>query len=493
MDDPHSALWRHLRKIGLLPEHTAVMPRQLTTGVDLVPLLRAAWDTPKTRPRTTSHRRRHERLTGEQYPPPSLTYGLPGTTSELVRDWIGERLVWWPHAIASRPWMSIVSSRLGRPLYEQVAWFAKLRAACEFARTNGDTLVFASNTTTARFLARCGQLYQIPTLRLEVAPEKHSVERWLKHCLEIPELPNDKGLQQIAYISPALDGNRQFLKPIRDALAVAASDRLVALHVRPNGHIEQLLRRRGSCDVIDEASTESGSWDQVSPRRSPRTSSSDGLDSPFYKRPAAPPGITKNASLIPADQIPPDRLLHWTRQHNEPWPDESLDRYLDALILQLPEADHSALATLRRIVLQQKLQATSNTIRGGYPVVCFSATPVMQLSRKRIFRPHRGRWDFERFGICIDRGWLDSIGTRPVLYGDDSLWNRMSGRERPFFQKHDSDAECVDWTLEQEWRHVGDVDLSGLSPEAAALFVPRVADAERMIDISPWPIAVLEA
>jgi hypothetical protein len=161
--------------------------------------------------------------------------------------------------------------------------------------------------------------------------------------------------------------------------------------------------------------------------------------------------------------------------------------------LQLPEADHSALATLRRIVLQQKLQATTKTIRAGFPVVCFSATSLLQLSQERIFRPHRGRWDFERFGICIDRGWLESIGTRPVLYGDDTLWNRMPERERPFFQKHERDAERIDWTIEQEWRHVGDVDLSGLSPETAALFVPQVADADRLIDISPWPIAVLEA
>lgn len=492
MDDPHSVLWHHLRNSGMLPQPcAAVLPRFLTPGVDLVPLLRAAWNSLEIRPRTSSQRRRLERWTCEQQPQPSLTYGVPGPNSKLVRDWLGERLVWWPYAIASRPWMGIVSSRLGRPLYKQVAWFARLRAACEFARANGDTLIFASKTTTARFLERCGQLYQVPTLRLEVARDSQSFERWLKRRLDTPKLPNDGSLQHIAYISPALDGNRQYLTPIRDALTVAASDRLAALHVRSNGHIEQLLSHRKANGGTNDASLESTIGDEVSVQREAHPRSSGGLRSPPYN---APPGLVKNVSLIRADQIPSDRLLHWTRQHDEPWPDESLDQYLDALILQLPEADHSALATLQRIARQRKLQATAKTIRGGCPVVCFSATPVLQLGQKRIFRPHRGRWDFERFGICIDRNWLESIGARPVIYGDDLQWNRMPERERPFFQCCNTRrSEGIDWTVEQEWRHIGDVELSRLPTESAALFVPQLADAERLFDVSPWPIAVLDA
>jgi hypothetical protein len=102
---------------------------------------------------------------------------------------------------------------------------------------------------------------------------------------------------------------------------------LVALHVRSHGHIEQLLRQRGTRGVLNEASVTSESWDEVSVLRAAQPSSSGRPGSPSDKRTAAPPGIVKCASLIRADQIPANRLLHWTRQHDEPWPGEGLDRY----------------------------------------------------------------------------------------------------------------------------------------------------------------------
>jgi hypothetical protein len=51
----------------------------------------------------------------------------------------------------------------------------------------------------------------------------------------------------------------------------------------------------------------------------------------------------------------------------------------------------------------------------------------------------------------------------------------------------------MDWSIEREWRYLGELDLRGLPGEAAFLFVPTRAEAESLAAVSPWPIAVLAA
>jgi hypothetical protein len=138
------------------------------------------------------------------------------------------------------------------------------------------------------------------------------------------------------------------------------------------------------------------------------------------------------------------------------------------------------------------LIATSELVRGGVPVVSFTATPLSEMGRLRTFRSHLSRWDFEPYGVCIRRDWLQTCGARPVQYGDDSLWSRLPSEERPFFQKTESRTargKPVDWTAEREWRHVGDVPLDEIPHDAALLFVPSRAEAELLAALSPWAIA----
>jgi hypothetical protein len=87
-------------------------------------------------------------------------------------------------------------------------------------------------------------------------------------------------------------------------------------------------------------------------------------------------------------------------------------------------------------------------------------------------------------------------GARPVQYGDDSLWDALPAADRPFFQMDASrtaGGKRIDWTVEQEWRHVGDVELGDLPADAALLFVPSEAEARQLAAASPWPIVVLSS
>jgi hypothetical protein len=177
------------------------------------------------------------------------------------------------------------------------------------------------------------------------------------------------------------------------------------------------------------------------------------------------------------------------------WPQQSPREHAADLLLDRPGSNHSPLAALLRICSGRILHASSLAIRGGYPVVCFTAADLSQLSQLTRYQRHRVRWDFLRYGLCIDRGWLRERGARPVLYGDRSAWSALAAERRPYFQLirgRTQAANADDWSREQEWRILGDVDLSALPAERACVFVPTAAEGRVVSFVSRWPVMVLE-
>lgn len=113
----------------------------------------------------------------------------------------------------------------------------------------------------------------------------------------------------------------------------------------------------------------------------------------------------------------------------------------------------------------------------------------------RTYRQHRLRWDFEPFAVCVRREWLVERGGRPVRYGDDALYRELPAGQRPYFQsritRRGRNGVEIDWSLEREWRHVGDLPLHDLPPDAGRVLVPDRESAGRLAEVSPWPIAIL--
>lgn len=182
-------------------------------------------------------------------------------------------------------------------------------------------------------------------------------------------------------------------------------------------------------------------------------------------------------------------LTHTTRACPGPWPGEAFETYADSLLESWESADHSSLGALRRIVQQRRLIASALTIRAGFKVVSFTAVPLSDLSSLHQFRPHRVRWDFEPYGICIRRQWLIDRGARPVVYANHAQWKSLSEADRPFFQLAASDS-VIDWSVEQEWRHAGDLDLCSLTANDALVFVPDFEAAKAIAPMCPWPITL---
>ncbi|NOX57024.1 MAG: hypothetical protein GXP27_21815 [Planctomycetes bacterium] len=499
----------------------------VSCGIDLFPVIRDAWATGRER-LTVAERRQAKRVVSwidaQRRHSARLTFGLVGGRTAMVRAWLGPRLAFWPQGVPTGRRVGLISSRLGRALDEKPEWFRAVRAACGRLQAERDVLVTAVGTTTCPVLERCAVHFGLRLLRVRIA-ERGDVSQWVRQLLRTKFQPPRRDVYELLLSPPLfphasekrLPGDTDSTPP-RDRAVVAMSDELMAIHLRRGGNLERLLRARladpsqreisvllavGPNLVPDEVVEElegAGAVRWEPPEQmghDPRkTASLSTSVSPSVPVAATAATARSKASLVP---IPPaadwDFLTHCTRRHDGPWPDQTEEEYWDELLFGLPSADRSALAVLMRIVQQRRLCGSAAAIRGGYRVVSFTAVPLRQVSRLRTFRAHRGRWDFEPYGLCIRCEWLQQQGARPVIYGDDESWERLSEAERPFFQQRLSTSAAsgrtIDWSVEREWRVLGDLDLGSLGPEEAFLFVATESEAHQLAAVSPWPIAIM--
>ena len=351
-----------------------------------------------------------------------------------------------------RPKIALVSSHLGRWPHRRHDWFAALATACNNLVPAGSTLLSAAGTTAAPYLPRCAELFGH---RIETKPVSGVPRR------------------------------------ARDRLCVENADTVIVLSARNHSRTASLVTEltqlpAGIRPVVWFARTAS-----LVPLATAMSWESHGAR-PFRSRcrtPATPWTTSATTRLATVqDKRRDDWLIHCTRECDGPWPGQPRKEYLDNLILGRADSDHSVQCTLRRILVEGRLRAVSRPVRGAPPAVSFTSCPLEQLGSRRVFRPHRGRWDFEPYGLAISQDWLIARGARPVVYRDHP---DLSG-EDPFEQPAVSGGNTgIDWTGEQEWRHPGDIDLSLIPPDCGLVLVGQDTDVPAVSDHSSWPIAVI--
>ena len=369
---------------------------------------------------------------------------------------------------------AIVMSRLPRLIDPRCPWLRGLRAALRRIRDQGETLVVVDSTAGFEFVRRGAERLAIPIEVVAVGTE-----------------PLGK-----------VNSQSETPIPLRDRTLVEAAQTVMVLGVRTNGFVHRALVQRLQCGVrveiveIDELQTRAVRDDLI--KRGATSWSPDQDDQSPLIEPAISEHLRSDFVVEIAPFPSPDEwifLSHTTRAYAGPWPDQTQIEYIDSLLDDAPDADHSARAALERILTHRRLRASGRTNRGGNPVVCFTEVPLSHLPNLRQFRPHRMRWDFEPYGLCIHRDWLQKCGARRVLYGDESTWNGLPESDRPFFQLNPpssstDDHAAIDWSIEQEWRHAGDVDLRNLPSNQGLVFVPGFDAAMRLAAVSPWPITL---
>jgi hypothetical protein len=423
------------------------------------------------------------------------------------QQWLGWRLCWSPDGLPGGQLVGIASSRLGRQLDEKPSWFQTLRHYCHQLDPEKQVLLTVSATAAAPYVNRAAALFKLPCLQTTIV-DSSRWRYWGKLVWKSCSRMRTSSCWS-AIISPRMEFveiPRKFDKlkntPARDRTLISGSSQVWICQLRSRGILQNLVRERfnspwspaGSILTRPRPTIESSR--NLAPRvpSVPSRRHSIAIDPKLHQAASRKICHIHETTLL---HSPWKYLSHWTRRQDGPWPDQDQDRWLDTLILQQPDRHRSALMSLHRIVQQQQLIATNASIRGRYQVVCFTASPLIRWDSLRTYRPHRGRWDFEPYGICLQRSWLKKRGAQPVIYGNDHDWKQLAEHQRPFFQHRfgnaSSGAPRWDWSIEEEWRYPGTLSLEKLPPEAGFLFVPRRRQAARLATRSPWPVIYLES
>jgi hypothetical protein len=230
----------------------------------------------------------------------------------------------------------------------------------------------------------------------------------------------------------------------RDKAAISLAEVMVPISIRPGGKLERLLRQnRGGRRTLSDY--------EVPHERS-------GVRPPRYDR--------KAASLKTRGW---DYLTHWTRTHHGPWTGQKKSDFYRSLIESKDEYPNNAFNTIRRIALDRTIRASSKRLRAGIEAVAFTESHPAEVLAKMRWLPKRVNWNFEPHGIAIEKKAAQKMGTRPVIYGGDEDYKGLSESDRPYFQSRG--RKDVDWTSEKEWRHLGDLDFSGLEDEQLSFLV----------------------
>lgn len=407
----------------------------------------------------------------------------------LVFDRFHQEIVVWDTAAACETVLEkrtrfVASSRLPKKLESIPGFFEGLLNLGIRSREADEVLLSGVNTACRPFVSRLAELFGIELRSVECFPAGgRKAARLMKELAEV--VGSD---QRPLFV---FDGSGVGI----DQLAMLLATKVSVLSVRTGGNIwrgafarlktdrtfdllinESLVPRKVSDELLscgatgwyllgaeDESKERVGSLDESEATRfrSIEQESGDGF------------------------------LLHWTRRRQGPWPQQGERQFLDDLLFGMDRKDHSPIASLYRILATQKLLGSSDLTRDKREVVCFSQLSFTELQQQRVFRSHLGRWDFEPYGIAIRSDWLESRGARKVVYGDEATWDQLDDSQRPWFQFCDAE-EGTDWSVEKEWRVVGDVDLREVPADAALVFVPSVEDAVRVEEVSRWPIVVLK-
>ena len=380
----------------------------------------------------------------------------------------------------------IASSRLPKNLQSHATWFDAIRTIGTRLEPDSQTLLTASGMAADLYVRRISALFGIELLDADVISLN-----------ELSKRNNiDKKTGKILFL---LERNTHSI----DVELIKMAHTVHVLSVRSGGNIHQgITSRLGQTPSGKTQPSQARLLNDAALTKSKiRTEllKLGAIDWLLLPGPGnddqdleSDPSPKQMSSIVPLESIDQSQyLLHWARRQSNAWPDQNQDAHLDQLIFGSTEDRYLEVMTLCRIIASNRLIGAAHLTRDPAPVVCFTAVPVGELPERTVFRKHLARWDFVPYGLAIRKSVLQSAGCKEVIYGDDSDWETLGREDRPWFQLQASKNGKIDWTQEQEWRLVGDLDLNKIGNEDAFAFVKTQTDANRLAEICRWPIVVL--
>lgn len=495
-------------------------------------LLEAWKDWLRTAPRSRWQRaaRIHGSLRAAQLAGAELTFTIPGCDDLLASKWIGRRVCWWPRGSMDTSCVGIVSSRLYRDSGRNARVLQALRLSLTAVDPVSECLLASSDTSLCEYINQCGSLFELPVLNVSVSRQQRSATPWVDELVRVSDaavrpdllisprvaLPSGEVTRSAAECSGGLND-----VPVRDLVIALMGQRLFLLKIHRNGNWWKILRagfdeglwQPGSVRVVagqglstddvlaDLQGLGAVAWHLTTDPKScavPVPEIPEPTESPLESESVGSAELSADEKSLMTELLQEtaqsDWLIHWTRPPMSEWAGERHDDYLKSLVLSDGEENRTAFGTLLRIVQERLIRATPGNNRTSKDVVCLTAVPFRQLLTQRVFRRHRGRWDFEHYGIGIRRPFVSARGGRPVIYGDEETWQSLPAGERPWFQPEQTSSadDSIDWRQENEWRLTDDLDLSTARLEDVFVYCATSLEAVRLRLICDWRVVPVD-
>ena len=112
--------------------------------------------------------------------------------------------------------------------------------------------------------------------------------------------------------------------------------------------------------------------------------------------------------------------------------------------------DQEAADIFLKIINESRLLGGKGFIRGGYPCVCFTESPVSKLAYMLANR-HLLNVNYAPFGVMVDKIWLWGKGGRPVIYQSENEYIMLHEEQKYRHKRYEPD-KGIDFSWEREWR-----------------------------------------
>jgi hypothetical protein len=238
---------------------------------------------------------------------------------------------------------------------------------------------------------------------------------------------------------------KEFMRQ-RDRFIAVNADVLIPISIRQDGQMSELVNRRDA-----ERQTLITSFQIPYEARTSQMS---------YRIDLA--ALSESVKSVRTGQY----VAHWTRASHAAWPSERLiDYYLS--VLDAESYPRTAFATLKHILTEKKIIASSRHIPGNIPTVSFSELSPVELIPLIRWRARYCQMSFEPYGIGIEKPLALTLGIRNVRYHQA---NQEPSQTSPEVWLNQSVGKKSDWRAEKEFRHLGDFDFSTVQPERMICF-----------------------
>jgi len=336
---------------------------------------------------------------------------------------------------------AILLSRQPRRPCGHDLWVEKTRSAVLWLKKAGYGVVSSTGIQTWELVTALASIHDVP-LRLVMSEDSAT---GFDHLTEEVIQQFDLSPNNVEFIASRLPGcqSREQVQAARDRTVISLADLILPISIRPKGSMAGYLASLAAKRDIN-------STFQIE-----------------YRRRRERLAYTLDHARLSNEiqQLGDGYIIHWTRAVNGPWPGERpVDYYRD--IAQSDRHRRSASDTLMRILANKRLIASPRHMPQNTPVVAFSALSPVDIIPLMRWRARFGEMSFEPYGIGIRREVAQSVGVRRVQYGDRLQHERVSAES----WIRQSPGTRSDWRVEQEYRHLGDLDFSAIRREALKVF-----------------------